>query len=66
MYLRFDGVELSFTKEPPVAVLPDRPSVMEDRQRAAVELGRLAALGIIFFGTPRVRVLQDCAYVCRT
>ena len=45
--LLFDGIELPFPEKPPAAVLPDYPSVMEDRQRAAVELGRLAALGKI-------------------
>ena len=45
MSLWFDGIELSATEEPPVAVLPDYPSAMEDRQRASVELGRLTSLG---------------------
>ena len=43
----FNGVELPLTETPPVAILPDYPSVLEDRQRAAVELGRLATLGKI-------------------
>ena len=43
--LWFKGIELTLTEEPPVAVLPNYPSVMEDRQRAAVELERLAGLG---------------------
>ena len=45
--LWFDGIELSVTDEPPVAVLPDYPSVLEDRFRAAAVLGRLAAMGEI-------------------
>ena len=43
----FEGVELPLTECPPVVILPDYPSVVEDRQRAAVELDRLAALGKI-------------------
>ena len=43
----FNGVELPLTETPPVVILPDYPSVAEDRQKAAVELGRLAALGKI-------------------
>ena len=43
----FEGVELPLTESPPVAALPDYPSVVEDRQKAAVELDRLAALGKI-------------------
>ena len=45
--LWFGGIGLTFAEEPPVAVLPDYPSVAEDRQRAAVELDRLAGLGKI-------------------
>ena len=43
----FHGVELPLTESPPVVILPDYPSVAEDRQRAAVELDRLAKLGKI-------------------
>ena len=52
MSLWFEGIELSFTQEPPVVVLPDYPSVLGDRFRAAVELGRLAALGKILTNPP--------------
>ena len=45
--LWFEGIGLTFAAEPPVVVLPDYPSVAEDRQRAAVELDRLAGLGKI-------------------
>ena len=41
---RFNGVELPLAETPPVVILPDYPSASEDRQRAAVELDRLAAL----------------------
>ena len=34
----FDGVELPFAEAPPAVILPDYPSVAEDRQKAAVEL----------------------------
>ena len=43
----FEGVELPLTEYPPVVILPDYPSVVGDRRRAAVELDRLAALGKI-------------------
>ena len=45
--LWFDGIALAFAEEPRVAVLPDYPSVVGDRQVAAVELDRLAGLGKI-------------------
>ena len=45
--LWFDGITLDFTETPPAVVLPDYPSVSEDRHRAAAELGRLAGLGKI-------------------
>ena len=38
---------MTFTEEPRVAILPDFPSIVDDRQLAAVELDRLAALGKI-------------------
>ena len=44
---RFNGVELPLTEPPPVVILQDYPSVAEDRQRAAIELDRLADLGKI-------------------
>ena len=47
--LWFNGISLTFTEEPPVVVLPDYPSVAEDRQRAAAELDRLAGLGRIYW-----------------
>ena len=40
----FEGVGLTFAAEPPAAVLPGYLSVAEDRQRATVELDRLAGL----------------------
>ena len=43
----FNGVELPLTQIPPVVILPDYPAVAEGRQKAAVELDRLAALGKI-------------------
>ena len=43
----FEGIELSYSEEPLVGVLPDCPSVLDDRYRAAGELGRLAASGKI-------------------
>ena len=43
----FNGVELPLIEPPPVVVLQDYPSVVEDRQTAAVELDRLADLGKI-------------------
>ena len=43
----FEGIELPVAGEPPVAVLPDCPSLLEDRFRAATELGRSAAMGKI-------------------
>ena len=48
MSLRFDGIELAFIERSPGAAHPDYPSVLGDRQRAAVELGRLAASGEIY------------------
>ena len=42
--LWFGGIELSVTDGPPVVVLPDYPSVPEDRSRAVAELGRLAVM----------------------
>ena len=42
-----DGISLTFAEAPPVVVLPDYPSVSEDRQRAASELDRLAGAGEI-------------------
>ena len=42
---RFNGAELPLAETPPIAISPDYPSVMEGRQRAAIELNRLAALG---------------------
>ena len=43
----FEGIELPFSEAPPVVVLPDYPSVLDDRHRSAVELGRSAAFGEI-------------------
>ena len=40
----FEGIGLTFAADPPAEVLPDYLSVAEDRQRAAVELDRLAGL----------------------
>ena len=44
---RLNGVDLPLAETPPVDILPDYPSVLEDRPKAAVELKRLAALGKI-------------------
>ena len=43
----FEGIELPVAGEPPVAILPDCPSVLEYRFRAAAESGRSAAMGKI-------------------
>ena len=43
----FEGVELPLTEVPPVVARQDYPSVLEDRQREAEELDRLADLGKI-------------------
>ena len=60
--LWFEGIGLTFTEGPPVVVLPDYPSVAEDRQRAAVELDRLAGLGKIHWyeGGSRPPDLRVC------
>ena len=47
--LWFDGISLEFPEMPSVVVLPDYPSVSENRHRAASELGRLAGLGKIYW-----------------
>ena len=43
----FEGVELSFSEEPPDFWLPDHPSAPGDHFRAAAESGRSAAWGKI-------------------
>ena len=43
----FDGITLTFAEEPRVVIPPDYPSVVDDRQLAAVELDRLAGMGKI-------------------
>ena len=32
----FSGIQLPFTEEPPLVALPDNPSVVGDRERAAM------------------------------
>ena len=41
----FQGIKLAFAKRPSPVVLPNNPSMNEDSEAAAAELGRLASLG---------------------
>ena len=64
MSLRFGGAELSFAENPPAVVLPDYPSVAGDRQSAAMELDRSAAMGEIHWYSEG-SFLQICVYARR-
>ena len=56
MDCRPQGIRLAFASQPSPAVLPDYPSVLEDRVVAASELGRIAPLAEIhFFRADRAR-----------
>ena len=44
---RFNRIQLSSAEVPPSVVLPDYPSALGDRERAASLLGRLESLGKI-------------------